>query len=252
VLRLRRTSEGTRDEGERPFWISFADLMTALMVLFLVVMVVALVNYRSSLSDQARIQEENRQLRQEKAAAAAVNAEAERLRTRFWDQLEESSRGVGVNVNRRTAIINLGERGQFAQGRTALDQQDVVKLRRLAPLILAAADSPAGRQVVEQVTVEGYASPEGEYLDNLHLSANRSQRVICTLLEDGGPEPLSEGDKDGVRRLFSTGGFSSNNLKENFEASRRVEIKVVFTEPGKKPTNRRAPKSLTGSCPLTR
>ena len=31
-----------RDEAEKPFWISFADLMTALMVLFLVVMGVAL------------------------------------------------------------------------------------------------------------------------------------------------------------------------------------------------------------------
>lgn len=33
---------GARDEAEKPFWISFADLMTALMVLFLVVMGVAL------------------------------------------------------------------------------------------------------------------------------------------------------------------------------------------------------------------
>ena len=27
----------SKDEGERPFWISYADLMTALMVLFLIV-----------------------------------------------------------------------------------------------------------------------------------------------------------------------------------------------------------------------
>ena len=31
-----------KEEGERPFWISFADLMTALMVLFLVSLSVAL------------------------------------------------------------------------------------------------------------------------------------------------------------------------------------------------------------------
>ena len=35
---------GGRDEAEKPFWISFADLMTALMVLFLVVMGVALLD----------------------------------------------------------------------------------------------------------------------------------------------------------------------------------------------------------------
>jgi hypothetical protein len=31
-----------KDEAEKPFWISFADLMTALMVMFLLVMSVAL------------------------------------------------------------------------------------------------------------------------------------------------------------------------------------------------------------------
>ena len=33
---------GAREDGEKPFWISFSDLMTALMVLFLVAMAVAL------------------------------------------------------------------------------------------------------------------------------------------------------------------------------------------------------------------
>ena len=38
-LPVRRKS---REEGEKPFWISFSDLMSALMVLFLVAMTVAL------------------------------------------------------------------------------------------------------------------------------------------------------------------------------------------------------------------
>ena len=32
----------SKGDGEKPFWISFADLMTALMTLFLVVMAVSL------------------------------------------------------------------------------------------------------------------------------------------------------------------------------------------------------------------
>jgi len=32
----------SKDDGEKPFWISFSDLMTAMMVMFLVVMAVAL------------------------------------------------------------------------------------------------------------------------------------------------------------------------------------------------------------------
>jgi flagellar motor protein MotB len=41
---------GSKDEAEKPFWISYADLMTALMVLFLVVMSVALLAVTKTVS----------------------------------------------------------------------------------------------------------------------------------------------------------------------------------------------------------
>lgn len=40
-----------RDEGEKPFWISYADLMTAMMVLFLVIMSVSLLVVLTKLTD---------------------------------------------------------------------------------------------------------------------------------------------------------------------------------------------------------
>ncbi len=43
-----------RDEAEKPFWISYADLMTALMVLFLVVMSVALLAVTKTVDEAAQ------------------------------------------------------------------------------------------------------------------------------------------------------------------------------------------------------
>ena len=40
-----------KSEAEKPFWISYADLMTALMVLFLVVMVVSLLSFANAVSE---------------------------------------------------------------------------------------------------------------------------------------------------------------------------------------------------------
>ena len=45
---------GGKSEAEKPFWISYADLMTALMVLFLVAMSVAMMAVTSSVSDVER------------------------------------------------------------------------------------------------------------------------------------------------------------------------------------------------------
>jgi hypothetical protein len=40
-----------REDAEKPFWISFSDLMTALMVLFLVAMAVGLLAVTKGVSD---------------------------------------------------------------------------------------------------------------------------------------------------------------------------------------------------------
>lgn len=42
------------EEAEKPFWISYADLMTALMILFLVIMVTALASITKKRSKQSR------------------------------------------------------------------------------------------------------------------------------------------------------------------------------------------------------
>ena len=60
-----------REEGERPFWISFADLMTALMVLFLVSLSVALNDANKQRDEAVKAQVELRKEREELARAKA-------------------------------------------------------------------------------------------------------------------------------------------------------------------------------------
>ncbi len=52
---------GNKPEGESPFWISFSDLMSALMVLFLLVMAVTLISVTKDVTttEQRKIQREN-------------------------------------------------------------------------------------------------------------------------------------------------------------------------------------------------
>ncbi len=45
----------TQDDAEKPFWISFSDMMTALMVLFLVVMTVTLLAVTHTVSQAERM-----------------------------------------------------------------------------------------------------------------------------------------------------------------------------------------------------
>lgn len=201
---LRR---GSKDEGERPFWISYADLMTALMMLFLVVMAVSLF---------------------------AVTSRADRYEAAIDACMEEfrslASRYPEVQVDVVNRRVNFGERARFPHRRYDLTQEDVSLLRRFVPVVLEFADSSCGRQLLKRVVVEGYTSRVGSYLYNLDLSLKRAHSVLCALLDERQHiEPvLTEEQKRRIRELFMVGGYSFNAAKASEDESRRVELKLEF------------------------
>lgn len=203
---------GNRDEAEKPFWISFADLMTALMVLFLVVMGVALLAVTKNVTEREKKEEQHRQ-------------DIERILDRFE---EAAKRHEGVKVDRRRSVIDFGDRARFALAKFNLAPEQEEVLRRFVPEILMLANDDLGKRVLKRVVVEGYTDKTGTYLSNLNLSLQRSQRVLCTMFATAGPSLLSEAQKEDVRRLFLVGGYSFNAAKDTDDESRRVEMRIEF------------------------
>lgn len=209
---------GSRDDAEKPFWISFADLMTALMVLFLVVMGVALLAVTKSVSEQERQQEEYRQ-------------DVMSLMQRFVE-LADRYDGIKVDIQRR--VIDFGDRARFAFARSTLTADQQALLRQFVPEILDLANGELGRKVLKRIVVEGYTDRTGSYLSNLNLSLQRSQRVLCAMFATTGPNLLNDAQKDAVRNLFLVGGYSFNSARESDEESRRVEMRIEFLGIGEK------------------
>ncbi len=206
----------SKDEGEKPFWISFSDLMTALMVLFLVAMAVALMAVT-----QKQIQiDQTIELREETIKACLSDVIDVTKRPEFD--------GVTVHEN----SINFGTVVEFAHNKHTFEKPDHEHfIRKFVPEVLKVARSPKCQEWLKRVVVEGFASRIGDYLDNLNLSYLRSQRVLCALLNSQAPDRLSESDRKQIQTLFLVGGSSFNTASEGGEASmRRVEIKLEFRE----------------------
>lgn len=149
-----------RDEGEKPFWISYADLMTALMMLFLVVMAVALFAITSR-NDRHEAEIE----------ACLGNVKS----------LVAGQPGVELDIKNRR--ISFGERARFALNKYDLSASNSRQLREFAPVVLKFADSTCGKKLLRRVVVEGYTSKEGSYLLNLDLSLKRAHSVLCALYD---------------------------------------------------------------------
>jgi len=210
---------GGKEEGERPFWISFADLMTALMVVFLLVMSVALLAVTKEVSD-AQIRQESRK---------------KEIQYLLSQLKSDAAQFVGVVVHDddfQNPFIDFGTMATFDTDRSQLTQEQSTYLRRVIPTILAMANTDKGRRWFKQVVIEGYTDRTGRYLHNLDLSLRRSERLVCVLLDSPPPEeaPLTEDQKSLVKRLFLVGGYSSNSAKADLALSRRIELKLKFRE----------------------
>lgn len=232
-----------KSEAEKPFWISYADLMSALMVMFLLAMSVALL------------------------AITKTVTEAERRKTVRDERIADLMRRVqvvaghfpGVTVDADRKIIDFGERARFDKNRHTLTADQARTLRAFVPDILAIARDEPEPTWLARIVVEGFASPEGDYLYNLNLSMQRSQRVLCVLLAKPFPDekPMSPGELDQIRDLFLVGGFSFNApiydpKLSSYEASRRVELRLEFRglDEQRAPGTPGVGSSEPGKCPL--
>ena len=205
----------SKDEAEKPFWISFADLMTALMVLFLLVMSVALLAVTKTVSEQEKRQ---------KNRSEAIEAINKRILI-----LVKNYPGVTYDSDRN--VIDFGDRARFDYKSSNLNELQSIELRNfVSDVVLNVMKMEAAEEWLKRIVVEGFTDKRGTYLYNLNLSLERSQRVICALLADSDNDAsnLSQSAKEQVRDLFFVGGYSFNSAKSSDEESRRIELRLEF------------------------
>ncbi|MFZ4687140.1 MAG: flagellar motor protein MotB [Hyphomonadaceae bacterium] len=234
-----RRRPGTAEGDDRAFWISLADMMTALMVLFLVLMAALMLTARNAApgaapppAAQAQAQLQARNSTQNQAQpGGGVPAQVSAQIARELAAAADAVPGVRFDPNRM--VVDFGDGARFATASHQIDAETAARLRAFVPRLLALAQRPPGREWLGRVLVEGYADPRGDYLYNLNLSLQRAQRVLCVLLEAdvGTLTPLTPAQRQQVRRLFTVAGLSYNEQRDTHDASRRIELRVELGRP---------------------
>jgi outer membrane protein OmpA-like peptidoglycan-associated protein len=205
---------GAKPEGESPFWISFSDLMSALMFLFLVVMAVTLVQVTKKVTADERASVQRKQ-----------DIEV------ILKLLKKDAPRDSVKMDGESLKIDLGTIVQFESGSYEIKAQAARDLRNYIPNLLRAKDTAEGKRWMRRIIVEGYTDPDGTYLYNLGLSQDRSRSVVCALFAStsSGETPLTEPQLRQVQDLFMVGGYSFNtSVVADKAAARKVELKVEF------------------------
>lgn len=224
-----------KDEGEKPFWISFADLMTALMVLFLLFMSVALLAVTSNVTEAEHKQAQRKQ---------EIN--------QLLDRIEQVAKQFpGVSIDRGRNIIDFGDRARFDTGSSKLTNEQAQYLTLFVVEMLSIAREDIGKKWLKSIVSEGFADQRGDYLLNLNLSMQRSERVLCVLLDPppGVGRKLSADEMEQTHDLFFVGGYSFNSVKKSLDESRRIELHLEFFDPDEKhPEDEEFPHPTFGTC----
>lgn len=218
-----RIKQKTSDDNQNNiFWVTMTDLMTALVLVFIVLFFYA---YMTSFYEKIQQTEE-----QQKAAQA----------------LEEvlKSRNIDASVNTVTGVVKISDLELFELNSYELSEKGKDYLSKFAPAYLNSLFSNEylneniGKIIIQghtdSQTYKGEYSKDEQYMKNMELSLKRAYTVANYMINT--PYNKSIGDK--LHKIIIVEGASYSNPvftngKEDYAKSRRVELKIVMKEKSK-------------------
>jgi outer membrane protein OmpA-like peptidoglycan-associated protein len=224
---LRRSSED--------HWIPLSDLMTGLMMMFLVIAILFMVKVERE-AKQAELQA--RQIKEQAETIKSIAALYGDVRAKIYAEMYRAFKD-DLPVWKASLTPDLAIRFeepsvQFDIGQTALKPEFSRVLANFFPRYARILNSPQFRDEVEEVRIEGHTSSlwknlaaEPAYYENMRLSQDRARTVLQYIFG------LAEArDQLGwlVPRVTANGLSSSRRLltgdREDYVGSQRVEFRV--------------------------
>ena len=216
--------ESDSDSAEETHWIPLSDLMTGLMVIFLLIAVTYMVRVEA---DADRVKE-----------VAVAYSE---IKDALYDDLYREFKGDLVNWKAQLIKEDLSIRFTepeilFAEGSSDLKPGFRAIMSDFFPRYVRILTSPKYRSSISEVRIEGHTSsgwtsvttPDDAYFRNMELSQARTRSVLVFGLS----LPQVSGERDWLRQYVTANGLSSSHPvydatgAEDPARSRRVEFRI--------------------------
>jgi len=212
------------EQGNEEHWIAVSDLMSGLMILFLLISVMYLVIIEQKNQEIERVVVLYEDLREE--LYSDLMEEFEEDLPRWGAQLDEDLR---LRFTDTDLMFELGE-SNLRPGFTEI-------LQDFFPRYLEILSSPQYRNEILEVRIEGHTSSawslaadsDEAYMRNMALSQERTRSTLGYILD----LDAVAYEKDWLRQRLTANGLSSSQLitqgdgSEDEDRSRRVEFVVV-------------------------
>lgn len=208
-------------EGEKEsFWVSYTDLMSALLVIFALVLMITIYNTQSAYEEkEAAINEKNQMIEEVIGVKSEIIQE---LIKAFKDS------DLALEVDPQTGAIRFSGGVFFNSNSSQVSVNGRTYLEQFIPQYINILLSDRFRDEISQIIVEGHTDTAGGYLYNLKLSQDRALSVVEQVFQDEFPDFKY---KEELKSVITANGrsFSIPILKKDgtidANKSRRVEFK---------------------------
>ena len=224
-------------------WIPLSDLMTGLMMVFMLIAIMFMVK----VEDSAKVETARAAVAQTDAKKAQTDAKKiteiasiydvtrEELYQALYKEFKGDLRGWGADLDHDLTVRFHEPRVLFATGKDQLPDTFKRILRDFFPRYVRILSSQKFKNIIEEIRIEGHTSsmwegktPREAYFLNMALSQARTRTTLQYLLD----LPEVAGEEEWLQANLTANGLSSSKLRhkedgtEDKEGSQRVEFRV--------------------------
>ncbi|MEC5424804.1 OmpA family protein [Virgibacillus sp. C22-A2] len=201
------------DQEEGHFWPSFTDLLTVILLCFMLIFIIMMI------IKSLQIEEMKRTIDQIMGVRAELVSE---LKEEF------SGSSLGVEVDDKTGAIIFSTEILFTYDNAELKTESFQFLDEFIPKYLDILLQSGYEEYIAEIIIEGHTDRDGSYLYNLQLSQERSYSVASYILSEEFPYKNIQSHLE-EKLTVNSKSFSDFRSDENgeysAEDSRRVEFK---------------------------
>jgi outer membrane protein OmpA-like peptidoglycan-associated protein len=217
----RRGRIGAHGADHESLWISYSDLLSAVLLVFALFLMVTILHNQQ----EAEALEEIDKMIEETLG----------VKSRIIQELMKAFKGSNLNmrVDPQTGAITFEGGVFFDTNSSQVSEQGKKNLAQFIPKYIEILLSDQFRPHIAQIIIEGHTDTAGGYLYNLKLSQNRASSVVETIYGPGFP---NFPHKEYLKQVITANGRSfmapvrKPDGSIDAAKSRRVEFKFRLKE----------------------
>lgn len=216
-LNRSRPIQYTEEDGNH-YWMSYSDLMSALLLIFALLLMVNIYDNQIAIAQKDQMIED-----------------ALGVKTNIIEDLNQSfiNSNLEMEIDPQTGAILFSSGVFFDYDSADVSDEGLNSLKSFVPQYIKILLSEKYKNYVSQIIVEGHTDQEGSYLYNLELSQNRSFAVVEKIFSDEFPEFYGQAE---LKELITSNGRSftvpiyDSSGEVDRVKSRRVEFKFQLKD----------------------